>query len=269
MTASTLAVALGWGLLHGVDWDHIVAILDLTGAEGGRRRGVLLSALYAVGHGAVVIAIGLAAVVAGARLPSSVDSVAGQLVGLTLVGLGLWVLWRAWRGRRMRSPRLLLIDSVRRRLRRSRVVEVAHEHEHAADHHAHERVAAGPVAPAAAHSHRHVHRVAVDVDPFERAGPLSALGIGVIHGVGVETPTQILVLAAAAGAVGTGASIAYLVTFVVGLAITNVVMALGAARLTAVLPEQTLQRVLGLVVGVLSVGVGAVLLTGSDHLLPG
>ena len=50
--------ALALGLRHGIDWDHIAAIADLTSASDNRRRGIVLSLWYAVGHAAVVLVSG-------------------------------------------------------------------------------------------------------------------------------------------------------------------------------------------------------------------
>ncbi|MBX6395874.1 MAG: hypothetical protein IRY98_09220, partial [Alicyclobacillaceae bacterium] len=57
LMVSGLAVALGFR--HGVDWDHIAAIMDLVAGERRWRRGLMLSMLYAAGHGAVVCALGI------------------------------------------------------------------------------------------------------------------------------------------------------------------------------------------------------------------
>ena len=150
-----LATALALGLRHGIDWDHIAAIADITSttaateaaeeahdavheaggpehehAHGGsperdvhvavptdgatlvlpaampltrrrlvedQRRSVGLGSLYAFGHAAVVIGLGLAALIFGAILPSWIDPIMGRVVGVTLVLLGAWVLYSAVR----------------------------------------------------------------------------------------------------------------------------------------------------------------------------
>src|SRR4029079_5544972 len=52
---------------------------------------IQLGTLYALGHGAVVIALGIAALAFGALLPEWLDPIMGRIVGLTLVLLGGWV----------------------------------------------------------------------------------------------------------------------------------------------------------------------------------
>jgi cytochrome c biogenesis protein CcdA len=56
-----------------------------------------LGTLYALGHGAVVIALGVAALAFGAILPDWLDPIMGRIVGLTLVLLGVWVLYSVYR----------------------------------------------------------------------------------------------------------------------------------------------------------------------------
>jgi high-affinity nickel-transport protein len=50
-----------------------------------------------------------------------------------------------------------------------------------------------------------------------------------IHGVGAETPTQVLLFASAAGAGTTAGGIAVLVSFLVGLVLANTVVAVASA----------------------------------------
>ena len=49
-----LIAALLLGLRHGIDWDHIAAITDISATQRSWRRGVLLGSLYAAGHALVV-----------------------------------------------------------------------------------------------------------------------------------------------------------------------------------------------------------------------
>ncbi len=139
MTAGLLVTALILGLRHGVDWDHIAAIADLSGAADDRRRGFRLSFLYAAGHAVVVFALGCLAIVAGSSIPDGLDRWMGRIVGLTLIWLGIWVLvelMRHGRDFRLRSRWMLVLDGTFAGLRRvarpadRRLLEVEHEHEH-------------------------------------------------------------------------------------------------------------------------------------------
>lgn len=99
-------VSLGFllGLRHGIDWDHIAAITDLTGAADNRRHGFLLATLYALGHAGVVILLGLAALWFGAMLPDWIDGAMERLVGITLLFLALWIFYTLWLTRQTGTP---------------------------------------------------------------------------------------------------------------------------------------------------------------------
>ena len=57
-----LLIASFWfGFRHGIDWDHIAAITDITSSQEERRRAIWFGTLYVVGHAAVVLAIGIVA----------------------------------------------------------------------------------------------------------------------------------------------------------------------------------------------------------------
>ena len=234
-----VATAFGFGFRHGIDWDHIAAITDITGSQDDRRRSLAFATLYAAGHGLVVFLLGLGAIVLSARLPDSVDTVMEHVVGATLVALGVYVavaLVRNGRDFRMRSRWMLVFAGVRRGWRRLRprppspaqTVVVAHDHEHDAVHHgAHVAVPALVGAPApGGHRHGHRHVGQLPDDPFVDYGRATAFGVGMLHGVGAETPTQVLIFLAAAGAGGRAVGIAVLATFLAGLLVSNSLIAL-------------------------------------------
>ena len=102
---AAMFTAFGLGLRHGVDWDHLAAIGDLTSSGAGRRRSLVLATLYAVGHAVVVVVLGSLAVLAGDYIPATLDSLMGRIVGVTLLLLGGYVLLRA------RSSRAQLPDA--------------------------------------------------------------------------------------------------------------------------------------------------------------
>ena len=47
--------ALVFGLRHGIDWDHIAAITDITGSQELPRQSLWLGTVYALGHGTVAV----------------------------------------------------------------------------------------------------------------------------------------------------------------------------------------------------------------------
>jgi len=144
MTAGLLFTSLLLGLRHGIDWDHVAAIADLSGTSQSRRRGFVLSFAYIAGHAVVVLFLGGAAIVAGRAIPESVDHWMGRVVGITLIGLGVWIaveLVRKRRDFRLRSRWFLVVSGTFAGLRRvrghrvrgqraGRVMTLEHSHHH-------------------------------------------------------------------------------------------------------------------------------------------
>ncbi|HEX9766528.1 MAG TPA: hypothetical protein VGA36_07170, partial [Nitriliruptorales bacterium] len=113
VSVGLLVTALGLGLRHGVDWDHIAAITDVASTSTSRRESLRLSTLYALGHALVVFVLGVLAIQLSAVVPPSLDTIMERVVGITLVVLGVWVivgLVRHGRDFRMRSRWMLLFD---------------------------------------------------------------------------------------------------------------------------------------------------------------
>lgn len=75
----------------------------------------------------------------------------------------------------------------------------------------------------------HHHKHPEPDDPFMNYGRRTAFGVGMIHGVGAETPTQLLIFLTAAGAGGHLVGEVILGTFLVGLLCSNTVITLGTA----------------------------------------
>ena len=306
-----MLTAFGFGFRHGLDWDHIAALTDITGSQEEGRRSMVLATMYAVGHALVVFALGVAAIVAAERLPSSVDGVMQRVVGATLLVLGVYVivsLVRHGRDFRMRSRWMLVFSGVRRgfrwvrsrrsrhvvisRLRRSnvppsaalisddddnRVAVVVITHDHAHDpadphpepHRVEAMAGAARGVRRAEHHHGHRHIATLPDDPFMNYGKPTAFGVGMIHGVGAETPTQVLLFLAAAGAGGPAEGLVLLCCFVLGLLTSNSLIAaagtfgfLGASR------NWPIYLVVSLVTASFSLVIGLVFLTGHATVLP-
>ena len=112
-----VVTALGLGFRHGIDWDHIAALTDITGAQEDRRQSLLLATMYALGHALVVFALGVVAIVLSAEIPNWLDDAMSRIVGLTLLTLGVYVfisLARHGREFRMRSRWMLVFGAARR-----------------------------------------------------------------------------------------------------------------------------------------------------------
>jgi len=235
-----LATAVLLGLRHGIDWDHIAAIADLTSAPMETQPAMLLGGLYAAGHSLVLLIIGGGAVLLGAELPDAVDRYTEPVVGATLLLLGLVLLAALIFARsqyRMRSRWMLLLAGV-----------------FGAYDWARERVTQTP---------RPERR------RFEQYSHRAAFGMGMLHGVGAETPTQVLLFAAAADAGGRAAGFTILLCFVFGLLCSN--SSLSGMAAFGYMKARTLRPAslaLGAVTGVFSVVVGVIFLTGNGSVLP-
>jgi high-affinity nickel permease len=293
-----LLTALVLGIRHGIDWDHLAAITDITSTAGAaeaaevehedehrradhhhhehggsdemavhvaqpdghaphdpvipqtrrhwwrlERQPVILGTLYALGHASVVAALGAAALILGATLPDWVDPIMSRVVGLTLLILGIWVFVslynyaRHGEAFRLRSRWMLVFDGVRYGWRRFQARLHGHEH----------------------------------VEPLEMSsyGPRTAFSVGMIHGVGAETATQVLLIAAIGGAASQGLGIPMMLAFIVGLLISNtVIVVVTASGFLASQARQRIYVVIGAFAGVFSVVVGAAFLFGIEQLLP-
>ena len=233
ITLGAAGSTLGFGLRHGADLDHIAALSDLASTSRDRRRSAVLSACYVAGHAAVLTVLGSVAILFGASLPSGVDDVMSRVVGATLVLLGVYVgigLFRDGTGVRLRSRWMLLGDAARAtgRYARAGVRRMKeHRHPHTTGHHADlpARVLVGhgtSLPEHEVHEHDHVH---LDQDATSRR---AAVGIGMLHGVGGETPTQVLLFITVAGVGGAVAGLLLLGVFLSGLVISNTRIALVA-----------------------------------------
>jgi high-affinity nickel-transport protein len=283
-----IATAFALGFRHGFDWDHVAALGDIAASQDSRRRSMLLATMYALGHAAVAFAIGAAVIVASAHLPEPVGAVMERLVGVTLVALGVWVIvsWARGQRPRMAGRGALLLAGFRRLRPRPAPVIIEHEHEHPLtephvhdpqlvhEHdHDHEIVRVGPVPVASGpptHRHRHKHVAALPDDPLPTYGGGVALGVGMLHGIGFETPTQALVFVTAVGAGSRAAGLLVLACFLAGLLVANsLVAALSTLSFTGARGRSRIYAVASLVAAAASLVVGVVYVVGLGDVLPG
>lgn len=266
-------LGLTLGLRHGFDWDHIAAITDITSstvtvteareaglppeAAGsgpgaalalemenkrwrGMRAGFFYAELYALGHAIVVVALGLLAIWASAVLPDWIDPVMERVVGVTLLFLGVWIfysLWRYGRSFRLQSRWMVIFGLVNRGWARlkSRLSgeQIAHSHEP------------------------------------QQYGARTSLAIGMIHGIGAETGSQALLLAAAAGATTALTGTVMLFSFVIGLVLSNTLVAAFAIfGFVSAVVKRNIYFGVGVLAGIFSLIVGAFFVTGMGSDLP-
>lgn len=294
--ASLLLTALGFGFRHGIDWDHIGALTDITSSQDQPRQSMWLATLYALGHALVISALGLAAIVLAAQLPSAIDTVMERFVGATLVILAAYVfcsVTRRGRDFRMRSRWMLLIAAVRTAMKwalgraRTERVEIVHDRVHPlgeirdpaypagrSDGHDSACVQVSRSSTMSTsgdvHRHRHRHVAGTPDDPIQNYAPRTAFGIGMIHGVGAETPTQVLIFLTAAGVGSKGTGLLLLACFLVGLLAANTVVALaGTIGLVGVRGNRHVYVAVSLLTALFGGAIGLVFLAGSSSSLPG
>ena len=226
--------------------------MDISGTAKTPRHGIVLSWLYAGGHSTVVAALGLAAVVVGLQLPAGVDSVMTVLVGATLVLLGIYVLYvvvrHPERDFRMQARWVLIGSWMYRAFRKL-----------AAPFQRYELATSRLTSRLKSRSHA----------AGKGYGPMTAFLIGVIHGIGGETPTQILLFLLAAHVEGIVVGLGVVLVWVAGLFVTNTVEALLAALgySRGKRDPRTFRRIAA-AAAVFSVVIGAVFLAGASGVLP-
>ncbi len=231
------------GFRHGLDYDHIAAISDISSVQARARDAMRFGLLYVAGHATTVAVLGAAAVAFRISLPPASDRWAQRLVGITLLALGIYVLGTFFRPsvHRHARPRTRITLLVNAALwiywRLSRIFGGT-------------RVAAPQV--------------------FQDGyGTTSAFVVGVIHGLGAETPTQLLLFLMAANLGGTLAGLLGLLMFIVGLLVMNTLMCASAAGLfSSTLARPGASRALSLATSAYSIIVGSIFLFGSADKLP-
>ncbi|MCC6960589.1 MAG: hypothetical protein IT301_12145 [Dehalococcoidia bacterium] len=287
--AAILGGAFALGLRHGVDWDHIAAITDITSTTStppepelvalSHEPGVLLTdesqhglattaglpipaptqpvsrhvvqkvplvlgTLYAAGHGTMVVVLGLAAILFEGILPAWIDPVMERVVGVTLLllaGFLFYSLYRHFRGTgefHLRSRWMLVFDAVGRTTHRLRHAVGGGQHPH-------------------------------EPDPTRQYGAGTAYGIGLIHGIGAETGTQVLIIGTAVGADSKPMGIAALLVFVVGLLVSNSVVTLAtAAGFVSAGRQRAIYVAVGIIAAIFSLVLGLVFLFEAGGQLP-
>lgn len=273
------------GLRHGFDLDHIAAITDITSSQMDRRKAMVLGTVYAVGHAFVLVVLGSLAVLLGQRIPESLDEAMGRVIGATLIVLGIYVVYslvRFGRDAQLRSRWMIVLAGLKRTvawLRRTpeREVEIEHVHEHPVDghHHRDEGLLSDPAhasvgaVKTATHAHPHRHVVRAPADPFTEYGVWTCLGIGMIHGVGAETPSQVVLFTSAAGVTGALGGVGVLAAFVIGLFLGNTILvAVSSAGFSQGKRLPGIYLVLAAATAVVSIGVGLVYVLNRPDLLP-
>ena len=154
------------------------------------------------------------------------------------------------------------------RTARGRSIQIEHSHGHTHDgcgelhEHSHE-LAIGESSP---HHHPHTHEFVITGESLTRP---TAIGVGILHGIGIETPTQIAIFVATTQASGKSGGLLILMFWVVGSILANSAIAVISIGANDWLRKHSIfYRVLAAIIGMLSIIVGILVLIGEDGLLP-
>ena len=230
------------GFRHGLDYDHIAAITDISSVQSKARDAMRYGLLYVAGHATTVALLGSAAVAFRIALPPASDRWAERLVGVTLLVLGIYVLGTFFRpSTHTHVPKtritLLINGALWIYWRLTRLF-----------------------------GGTRVQAPQVFKDGY---GTTSTFLVGVIHGLGAETPTQILLFLMTANLGGTAVGLLGLLAFIVGLAAMNTLMCASVTGLfSATLARPNALRALTLATSAYSIVVGTIFLVGSSSKLP-
>jgi hypothetical protein len=235
------------GIRHGFELDHITAISDLvstkvaasansfvtTDQRSIRVQSYILAGMYVVGHALVVTMLGLSAVFFRMTLPAWIDPIMQKVVGISLLLLGLWMLYCM---RAMKTPRsrgLILLQAI------SKTKQVVFQ-----------KFLKQKLVP-------HAH------DPSEFCNARCALAIGALHGIGAETGTQVLLMTSISGANSVPVSLLMLGSFVSGMLIASIALAIfiSESYFRAILSHRFISTI-SLIVALLSIVIGFAFIVG-------
>ena len=237
------------GLRHGFDYDHLAAITDITSVQRGWREGMRLGLLYALGHALTVAVLGVGVIGLHLSLPQRLDGIGERMVGATLVVLAVYVLFTALRSHFHSKE----TGSVHRHVARSRIALLISGARYARWRF---RSLADPTLAKPA--------------PFAfRYDRSSVFTVGIIHGLGAETPSQLLLFLLAANLGGTSRGLLGLGCFIMGLLLMNTVMTASASGIFASSTNRPrIQLTVTSLTAAYSFVVGAIFLFGLSDKLP-
>lgn len=232
----TLASCALLGFRHGFDYDHIAAITDITSVGDRTSESMRNSSMYALGHASMVALMACAVIFFHLSLPQGLDHWMERLVGLTLIVLAIFILSKLVTGDRDSLPPA----------RGMLLMRFGHWLLHSA------------FRPANKRPQRSVRAYTAS----------AAFGVGVIHGVGAETPSQLTLFLLAANLGGTARGFLGLGMFLVGLLAMNTLMAASACGMFRFSARRSTLRVFSGLTAAYSLAIGIVFLFGLSGRLP-
>ena len=232
---AVLAFGFLLGLKHATDADHVVAVANIVRKERNIWQSIWLGASWGAGHSVPLLILGAVILIIKDVALQRYETVAPYLelgVGIMLIYLGISAAWNVLRGK-------------------------LHMHQH--DH------GAGP--------HIHVHASHQSSEPHRRAKPLhnsffflgkpvfraKSFAIGIVHGLAGSAAVMVALLPTIDS---TLTGLGYIALFSIGTMLSMAALTiLLAVPFRATAAKHTLNRLVTLAAGALSIAVGTILIT--------
>lgn len=178
-----ITLALGLGIVHALDADHIMAVSALSSSNTNPRNSINFCLRWAIGHGTTLIIIGSGVFLFGMAIPDQLSIYADHAVGIILIAIGLFILFK---------------------LHRHNIHLHYHQHDGLPEH---------------AHWHAHSTGEQHHKDPHQHNH--SAVMVGILHGAAGSAPLLVLIPVAKLATPVYG--LLYLMVFSVAVVIAMVV----------------------------------------------
>jgi high-affinity nickel-transport protein len=229
------------GLRHGFDYDHLAAISDITAVQTSWKQGLRMGVTYALGHALTVVTLGALVIMLHIPLPERLDNWTERIIGATLIVLGIGVITNLIKHshshRALQSRWAILISGLQYAWWRTRWA---------------------------------FNRNAPCPEPFAwNYSSSSVFAIGIVHGLGAETPSQLMLFLLAASLGGTARGFMGLFAFAIGLVLMNTLMTASLGGLFGVgMHRPVFYRWAAVAGAVYSFVIGVIFLLGSSNRLP-
>ncbi len=229
------------GFRHGFDYDHMIAITDVTNTQTVKKDALSLTLSYSLGHALAVISIGISIILLGISIPQILDEFMSKAVGTTLVILGVYIIYHlAKKGQKefraatrftIIANGILYVYSKLESKLRGQTAKQRRVFENGYGHH-------------------------------------SSFVIGIIHGIGAESPTQIAIFAMSLG-FGIILGVTVLVVFVSGIIMSNLIFGIMVSTgFVRSLKSYKIYKYASIASAATSLFVGSLMMTGFDFMLP-
>ena len=174
---SVILLGLLLGVQHATDPDHVVAVATIVSRRPRFSSGVLIGALWGVGHTLTIVGVGGAIILLNLTISQTVGLSLELAVAVMLVVLGSLRLVRTFGGRDRVHPEHL---------------RFTHDHATGPAFHTHLHAHDGVT-----HSHPHLHpsrRLLLALQAVGVSQGLRSVGIGLVHGLAGSAAVALLVL---------------------------------------------------------------------------